>query len=155
MIQRVQSLYLALIVIISAVLIALPIISLQSGETETYIIKYNALQRINSTGVVETVKQLNLLSVVVMIIPVMAVITILLFKKRHIQMKLAIFQFIIMLLLISLLLMYIIDINRTSNASIKPGIVIVLPFFMLVFNALAYRGIKKDEELVRSFDRLR
>jgi hypothetical protein len=155
MIQRMQSLYLGLIIVIALIMISMPIISFQSGETESFRIKYNELQRINNTGVVETVKQLSLLSVVIIIIPVIAMITILLFKKRHIQMKLAIFQFVIILLMISLLIIYIIDINHTFKTSIKPGIVLVSPFFMVVFNALAYWGIKKDEELVRSFDRLR
>lgn len=32
---------------------------------------------------------------------------------------------------------------------------IVIPFVALILNILGYRGIKKDEELVRSADRLR
>jgi hypothetical protein len=30
-----------------------------------------------------------------------------------------------------------------------------LPFLQLIFSILAYRGIKKDDQLVKSYDRLR
>ena len=39
--------------------------------------------------------------------------------------------------------------------TIIPGIKMVVPLLILIFGILAQRGIKHDENLVRSYDRLR
>jgi len=50
---------------------------------------------------------------------------------------------------------YYISVAKEYSGGIKPGInVIILPVMLLV-SYLAYRGIKKDEDLVKSYDRLR
>lgn len=41
------------------------------------------------------------------------------------------------------------------NVEVDTGIKLIIPFFELLLSILAYRSIKKDEDLVRSYDRLR
>jgi hypothetical protein len=45
-------------------------------------------------------------------------------------------------------------INR-FDTKIIPGFKMVLPVLVFLFTLLAYRGIKKDDRLVKSYDRLR
>lgn len=42
-----------------------------------------------------------------------------------------------------------------SNLDWKFGFVVMIPIVSIVLSALAYRGVKKDENLIRSVDRLR
>ena len=41
------------------------------------------------------------------------------------------------------------------NAEIIPGFKMVIPVIQLILSILAYRGIRKDDALVKSYDRLR
>jgi hypothetical protein len=41
------------------------------------------------------------------------------------------------------------------DARLIPGFKIILPIVILVLSILAFRGIKKDDQLVKSYDRLR
>jgi hypothetical protein len=41
------------------------------------------------------------------------------------------------------------------STEIVPGIKMALPFLMLISMILAYKGIKKDDDLVKGYDRLR
>lgn len=43
--------------------------------------------------------------------------------------------------------------NQKSDFHFSLGF--ILPFFVLIFNFLAYKGIKNDDKLVKSMDRLR
>jgi len=59
-------------------------------------------------------------------------------------------------LLISLLYVFSLGVDYfgqdgTSSFKISLGLIVLI----ILFNLLAFRGIKKDEELIRSMDRLR
>jgi hypothetical protein len=41
------------------------------------------------------------------------------------------------------------------DATLVPGIKMSLPFLQLILSVLAFKGIKKDDKLVKSYDRLR
>lgn len=41
------------------------------------------------------------------------------------------------------------------DAEIVPGFKIALPVIILILNILTYRGIRHDDRLVKSYDRLR
>jgi len=90
-----------------------------------------------------------------LLIPLVSFITIFIFKNRKLQMKITeglIGLIIIMIIVLAVCSFYMI---RNYNAVFSPGIDLILPVLMLICAFLAYRGIRKDEELVRSFDRLR
>ena len=58
------------------------------------------------------------------------------------------------LLVIALIHGSIITITK-FEATITPGFKMILPLVMLILSVLVYRGIKKDDHLVKSYDRLR
>jgi hypothetical protein len=45
--------------------------------------------------------------------------------------------------------------STAGNASVSPCISHLFPLLMFIFSILAYKGVRKDELLVRSYDRLR
>jgi hypothetical protein len=56
---------------------------------------------------------------------------------------------------INLTLYYGWTVSTNFNAKIVPGMTLILYPVMLICAVLAYRGIKKDDNLVKSYDRLR
>ncbi|MDR3340142.1 MAG: DUF4293 domain-containing protein [Candidatus Symbiothrix sp.] len=84
------------------------------------------------------------------IVAVLALVAIFLFKKRKLQIKTA---WLIMLLLLVAIVLFLIKGDGFSIAAISYPILI--PFIAGIFNYLAIRAVKKDEQLVRSLDRLR
>jgi hypothetical protein len=95
------------------------------------------------------------LPLLIILIPVLSVITILLFKKRSLQIWLVRFLIILVVafIIVSGILIFIVITKYDSE--IQPGLKMLIPLLQLVFSVLAYRGIKKDDILVKSYDRLR
>jgi peptidoglycan/LPS O-acetylase OafA/YrhL len=95
------------------------------------------------------------LSVLIILIPALSLITIFFFKNRKMQLRLSLLLIVLCsLLIIALIHVYIITATR-YDARMVPGFKMILPLIILVITILAYRGIKKDDQLVKSYDRLR
>ncbi len=86
-----------------------------------------------------------------------SLLTVFLFANRPIQMRFAAFVSFLSLILLG----YAVYKMELWRQSLDPGEVfryawgIALPPLMMFFNAIAFRLIKKDEDLVRSMDRFR
>lgn len=81
---------------------------------------------------------------------ILSTIIIFLFKNRRQQMWLCILGILISGLLIFL---YIMQMNKLIKP--VPALTAVLPVIMLIGYFMAFRGIRKDERLVKSLDKLR
>ena len=156
MIQRIQSVYLLIAGIALGVMFLFPLMGYY-GELHTY--QFNLLEMQNlvpdSIGVFNALFTLPLLAVVIFII-ILAITAIFLFKNRRLQLKLTRINILLNLILIIAVFVgysrYIQSVIKVEE-QFKTGA--FLPLISLVFLVLAYRGIKKDEELIRSADRLR
>jgi hypothetical protein len=95
------------------------------------------------------------LSILFFLIPVLSVATIFLYKKRKLQLKATFAVIILVTGLIMLAVYYGVSIIHRYQAELVPGIKMFIPFLILIFAILAYMGIKKDENLVKSYNRLR
>lgn len=85
---------------------------------------------------------------------VLALITIFLFKNRKLQFVLNRFNNIFNLILLGVFVYRMLNLSGEMEVSEK-GIGIILPIISIVLLVLANRAIKKDEDLVKSVDRLR
>ena len=85
---------------------------------------------------------------------ILAVITIFLFKNRKLQFVLNRLNIILNFTLLGIFVVRSLNISGESNISEK-GIGMLLPIISIVFLVLANKAIKKDEDLVKSVDRLR
>lgn len=85
---------------------------------------------------------------------VLSLITIFLFKNRKLQFVLCRLNIILNLILLGLFVYHSLSLSGEVATSEK-GIGMFLPIFSIVFLVLANKAIKKDEDLVKSVDRLR
>lgn len=84
----------------------------------------------------------------------LSLISIFMFKNRKSQFMLGRLNIILNFILLGLFVYQSLNLSGEANVSEK-GIGILLPIFSIVFIALANKAIKKDEDLVKSVDRLR
>lgn len=144
MIQRIQSIYLLIATILSGGLI-FPL-NLWVTEQKT---KFFALDSLSSGN-------LLLASVFGLFITsaILTFITIFQFKKRQLQFVLGRLAILINFILVGILVYFTQNLSGEMQVSEK-GIGLLIPIFTIVFVVLANKAIKKDEELVKSVDRLR
>ncbi len=85
---------------------------------------------------------------------IMAVIAILLYKNRQHQFVLNRLNMILELFLLGFFVYRSLSVSGEAQVSEK-GIGMLIPVFSIVFLVLANRAVKRDEDLVKSVDRLR
>jgi hypothetical protein len=155
MIQRIQSVYLAITTILSLIIM--------KGDYLNFIDKSGISFKLSFIGIFkeavgqnhELIEKVLSLSAILILIPVISLVTIFLYKKRNIQL---VFNIILIMLILGLIVTSGISssfIISKFRAEFIPGIKMIVPVLMLVLSILAYRGIKKDDLLVKSYDRLR
>jgi len=95
------------------------------------------------------------LSVIGLLICILSFSAIFLFKNRKVQLKAAVIVILLTIVFIGMILFYFFGVTGKFQAEPVPGFKMIIPFLMLISGILAYRGIKRDEKLVRSYERLR
>ncbi|MGB3773931.1 MAG: DUF4293 domain-containing protein [Leeuwenhoekiella sp.] len=136
MIQRIQTVYLLLAALVSAGLIfILPLYGNVQGDAVWAEDKILYLALFVGSAV-------------------LSMLTIFLFKKRQLQFVLGRLNIILNFILLGVLL-YQSQIISGGAAAPEKGIGILIPLISIVFIALANKAIKRDEDLVKSVDRLR
>ena len=85
----------------------------------------------------------------------LSVISIISFKKRQLQFVLGRLNIILNLILLGLFVYRSLNLSGEIPAVSEKGIGMFLPVFSIVLLVLANKAIKKDEDLVKSVDRLR
>jgi len=155
MIQRIQSVYLLLTAILSFLFLKGSIITFidRSG----YLIKmtFNQIIRESAMASVELLEKTFAVTLFIILIPVLSAIIIFIFKNRNLQKRLVRFLIIVVIAFIFTSCLYAYIIITKYNSEIVPGFKMVIPLLQLIFSVLAYRGIIKDDNLVKSYDRLR
>ena len=120
-----------------------------------FYIKLGGIFKVTDSAVTENIEKVIPVTFLLLLIPLVSFTTIFIFKNRKLQMKITaglIGLIIIVIIVLAVCSFYMI---RNYNAVFSPGINLILPVLMLICAFLVYRGIRKDEELVKSYDRLR
>ena len=155
MIQRIQSVYLFMTTLLSLLFLNGDILNFINKAGGTIKVTFKGIEEGTASHGFSMVETLLPLSIVLIIIPLLSLIAIFLFRQRKIQIRLSgILIGLICFLIIACVHSSYLIITKHSGM-IVPGIKMAIPVVMLIFAILAYRGIKKDEELVKSYDRLR
>jgi hypothetical protein len=155
MIQRVQSLYLLLTTLLSGLFLKGNFLKFINTEGSGTIVNFTGIYKATGDKGFDLIEKLLPLSIMFVLIPVISVVAIFLYKNRKLQLKITLILIIISISLIVISAYYGISLMNSYHASFVPGIKMFTPFLILVFAILAYRGIKKDEALVKSYDRIR
>ena len=143
MIQRIQTVYLLLASIISGVLIFVfnlwksigkNIFALDLIDNESYVLK--------------------LIPVLFLISAILAFVAVFLFKNRKLQFVIGRLTILVNLILLGVLINVSLTLPGEASVSEK-GIGMFIPILAILLLVLANKAIKKDEDLVKSVDRLR
>jgi len=139
MLQRIQTIYLILAAVVTGILpFAFPLWKIKTGTaiSDFYFMmemSYSALFALSTT---------------------LSVVSIISFKKRQNQFVMGRLNIILNLILLGLFVYRLLTLSGETSVSEK-GIGMFLPIVAIVFLVLANKAIKKDEDLVKSVDRLR
>ena len=151
MIQRIQSLFLLLSVITMSLMTMFPIAVLDvEGQLYTFHFFGFVLQE---TG--EVVLPALPIAILTGFIILISLVSIFLFKKRNLQMRLCTYNIILMLGLIGFIAYYIYSNASELNAIISYSWAAIMPLISIVLTIMARGKIRKDELLVKSVDRIR
>jgi glucan phosphoethanolaminetransferase (alkaline phosphatase superfamily) len=155
MVQRIQSVYLFITALLSALLLSGTILSFEDPANNSYAIRVAALQKIGPAGGIEVIGSILAPAIILCLIIIASVVTIFMFRNRKLQMKSSLALISLSVLLIIVIIWYMYDISTKFNAKINFRINLILPLLILISSVLAFMGIRKDEKLVRSYERLR
>lgn len=155
MIQRIQSLYLILTTLLSVLFL--------KGSYLTFFKESGSIISISLKGIFHEVQgkgeevlygslPLYLLIIFIFLI---SIVTILSFRNRKIQLWLSKSLIVVISILIIISVIYSLLIVKKYDATIIPGIKMIIPVALLILSIMAYRGINKDIDLIKSYDRLR
>lgn len=153
MIQRIQSLYLLLVVIGSVLLFFLPITAYFSAEF-TYLFNVMGLDLVSGQEAVVNTVFWYLIPINAIII-ITTLIAIFMFKKRIIQNKIIAFSFLFNAVFIGLLYWITDSIAKELDTAVHYQIAAAIPFLNVLFLIFAAKAIRRDEAKVRAADRLR
>jgi hypothetical protein len=137
MIQRIQTVYLLIaLVILGALPFVFPLFTMSDGKEFRFMndFFYTVLFGLSTT---------------------LTLISIMYFKKRQHQFVLNRLTIILNLILLVLFVYRSLNLSGEAVQVSEKGIGMFLPIVAIVFLALANKAIKKDEDLVKSADRLR
>jgi hypothetical protein len=155
MIQRIQSIYLSLTTLLSILLFNRSFLNFIDKTGSAIKITFNGIVKNSGVSGVELIDKPFILSIIIILIPLLSLITIFIFKNRMIQLRLTLTLILLIVGLISVSLYYSLKIVTEYQARFVPGLNLLIPVLMMIFAILAYIGIRKDDLLVKSYDRLR
>ncbi|MEP2058432.1 MAG: DUF4293 domain-containing protein [Maribacter litoralis] len=136
MIQRIQSLYLVIVAILTGILPFFFNLWIDVDGTEVYA------------------NNEMLISIVFYACAVLAIWSMVQFKNRKSQFVINRLNMILNVFLLGFFVYRSLNLSGEASVSEK-GIGMLIPVFSIIFLVLANRAIKKDEDLVKSVDRLR
>lgn len=149
MIQRIQSVYLLVVAILLTVCV--------SSNVGAFIAEDYGVSTLTNFCLTTADGASNYapwaLSAILIGAAVLAFVTIFLFKRRMLQIRLTIFSTILLLGYYGTLVAFVLMLKE--GATFSPSWTVCLPAVGIILNWLAIRAIGKDEVLVKAYDRLR
>lgn len=137
MLQRIQTVFLALVLLVSGVLpFVFPLWKAEGGAPFYFM-------------------QSTLYTAGFGLVTALALLSIISFKKRQQQFVMNRLNIILNLILLGLFVYRSLNLSGETPAVSEKGIGMFLPIVSIVLLVFANRAIKKDEDLVKSVDRLR
>ena len=153
MIQRIHSLFLFIVFDLQVLLLLLPV-SEYAVEGKP-IVNFFVLGFQPEGIVIQNLFLTTLVLILSYILVVIPLITIFLYKKRIMQMRLCIANFILLIGFQVLLFWFCLSTGNELKAVTGYKISLIFPLISAILSYLAFLSIRKDEKLIRSIDRIR
>jgi hypothetical protein len=151
MIQRIQTLFLLAVVVLSGLLLTGDLLTMDSGSGTLFTISFQGLGEEGG----EIIQRLWPLSFLLALVPVVALVAIFLYRKRNTQMRVTMITLLLSLGTLFLGAFYVIMFDRKIDVTIIWKIKVVFPLISAILAWLAHRAILRDDLRVKSYDRLR
>jgi hypothetical protein len=154
MIQRIQTVYLFLVGVLSIIVFFSPIAAIATSANVFDL----SFRGFISTPPIDALHSSTwAYTLVALLIPIIAFGTIFLFKRRKLQLTLCYINFLLMdaYYIVVIAILWFADQQLALPSRWVYHYAFILPIVNMVLTFLAIRGINKDEALVRSLDRLR
>ena len=154
MIQRIQTIYYVLAATIMTIRTLLPVCRFIGNNEKVYLLHtWGGVEAgLESPPVLLNTIPLLILFITVLFLLILALFA---FRKRILQMRLSVFSIVLMIGSLALLYFYRRQGMIQFDADGYFTIYAALPIVSAILTYLAFRGVKKDEELIRSYDRIR
>ena len=154
--QRIQTIYLILVILLMTAGILLPSAEFfNAGKNITYLLDSRGIIEITEQDTFNKLASTNPLTFLFGLILFVTTFSIFKFQDRKKQFRLATISTILILIYIIAFIVFIFYAKNKLNADFSLQYPAVFPVIALILSYLAMRGISKDEKLVRSLDRLR
>ncbi len=155
MIQRIQTLYLFLALVMMVLLLVFPIAELMGEDNQLFQFRISGIYEQSGTGSALYMLSWPLL-ILMLIILFIYLAAIFLFKRRRLQMRLCIYNILLLAGMTGLMYYYLsFTFKETVAEEYSYKLPFVIPLIAIIITYLAFRAIRRDEILIRSIDRIR
>jgi len=151
MIQRIQTLFLLAVTVLSALMLTGDLLVMNSSSGTLFTLGFTGLGKEGG----EIIQRLWPLSILLALVPVLALVAIFLYRKRSTQMRVTMMTLLLSIGTLILGAFYVIMFDRKIDVTIIWKIKVIFPLLSAIMSWLAYRAIFKDDLKVKSYDRLR
>lgn len=152
MIQRIQTLFLLGAAVFMTLMLFLPLASFVTEGGMSYTAASTGLHREDGQMVYATWP----VFILVIVTAFLLAGNIFLFRNRKLQIRICVYSIILEFGLIGLMYYFwVVILREVPMESYVIGIPVVFPAVAVILTYLAFRGIRKDEILIRSMDKLR
>lgn len=152
MIQRIQTLFLLLAMIAWNVLFFTPLIGFTSESGGSWYLFGGAISEgRGSEAIMDTLPLLLL----IIFVDLLLLAAILLYSRRTLQLRITLYTMILQIMIYGLIGLYVFFGINKLDASPHLLFSSVMPLAAFILTLLAFRGIRRDQLLLRALDRLR
>ena len=152
MIQRIQTLFLLGAAAVFALMLFMPLAGILTDGGVTYMVLSKGLQKEGGDVLVQTWP----FFILVLVSAVLPFLNLFMYKNRKLQIRFCVYGIILGFGMIGLMYYFWVVIFRQLDVdSYWLRIPVIFPVVAIILTYLAFRGIRKDEILVRSMDKIR
>jgi hypothetical protein len=155
MIQRIQTVYLFLVMIFTLLFLIFPVGGFQAA-TDNFLVKTWSIipEGYQELGI-ETGFLGYIASALAIIVMIVSIYTTFQFKKRLLQIKLGKMNILLNVFLVVLTFFYLDNVREDVAAQFSYKVGVVFPLLSMILILMANRAIRRDENMIRAADRLR
>ena len=157
MLQRIQTVYLFLVVVLMALTMILPVAEyFDAVKNVAFQLDYRGIVQTQPTDAGSPVLSANPLTFLFGMVLVATLAALFKYKNRRQQFRLCTVNMFLILIYMIVLGVYIYLGRRALDGTeLSLKLPVIFPVIALILNFLAMRGIMKDENLIKSINRLR
>ena len=152
MIQRIQTLFFLLSAIATGLMLVNPLLGIELPDGGLAILFADAVKYSGSGKIiVQAIPLLILISIITLI----SLVTIFLFKRRMLQMRLTVYNLILLAGLLVLGYYYARQGVKQTGGSIELMFYSIMPVVAFILSLLGWRGVRRDYLMLKAVERIR